>query len=108
MAERTDDGVLLDQFLRDGANTRTDVYGGSLENRARLLFEVVDAAIAELGAERVGIRISPHFRADYIGDSDTVSTFTYVVKELDRRGIAYIHLLEGTTHDEDPFRPLYK
>lgn len=101
-------GFLIDQFLRDGSNTRTDGYGGLLENRARLLFEVIDAAIAELGAGRVGVRISPHFRADYIGDSDTVGTFTYVAKELDRRGIAYIHLLEGTTHDEDPFRPLYK
>lgn len=101
-------GFLLDQFLRDGANTRVDAYGGSLENRARLLLEVVDAAISELGASRVGVRISPHFRADRIDDSDAVGTFTYVVKEFDRRGIAYIHLLEGTTYDEDPFRPLCK
>jgi N-ethylmaleimide reductase len=71
------------------------------------LFEVVDAAIAELGAARVGVRISPHFRSDRIGDSDPVALFSYVAKELNRRGIAYLHMLEGTTHDDDPFVPLY-
>ncbi|OPG72152.1 alkene reductase [Pseudomonas ogarae] len=101
-------GFLIDQFLRDGSNVRTDAYGGSLENRARLLLEVVDAAIAELGAAGVGIRLAPHFRADGISDTDILGAFTYVVKELERRGIAYIHLLEGTTHDENPFIPLYK
>lgn len=100
-------GFLIDQFLRDETNRRTDAYGGSLENRARFLFEVVDAAIAELGAARVGVRISPHFRSDRIGDSDPVGTFSYVARELNRRGIAYLHLLEGTTHDDDPFLPLY-
>ncbi|MDM0118416.1 alkene reductase [Variovorax arabinosiphilus] len=100
-------GFLIDQFLRDETNRRTDSYGGPVENRARFLLEIVDAAIAELGADRVGVRISPHFRSDRIGDSDPVGTFSYVVKELDRRGIAYLHMLEGTTHDEDPFVPLY-
>lgn len=100
-------GFLIDQFLRDETNKRTDAYGGPVENRARFLLEVVDAAIEELGAERVGVRISPHFRSDRIGDSDPVGTFSYVAKELDRRGIAYLHMLEGTTHDEDPFLPLY-
>ncbi|WP_219219953.1 alkene reductase [Variovorax boronicumulans] len=100
-------GFLVDQFLRDETNQRSDAYGGSLENRARFLLEVVDAAIAELGADRVGVRISPHFRSDRIGDSDPVRTFSYVATELDRRGIAYLHMLEGTTHDEDPFLPLY-
>jgi N-ethylmaleimide reductase len=101
-------GFLIDQFVQDGSNTRTDAYGGSLENRARLLLEVVDAAIEELGADRVGIRLSPHFRLDGITDSDPVSTFTYIIRELDRRGIAYIHLLEGTANDDSPVIPLYK
>ncbi|WP_208508226.1 alkene reductase [Variovorax paradoxus] len=100
-------GFLIDQFLRDETNLRTDAYGGSVQNRARFLFEVVDAAIEELGAARVGVRISPHFRSDRIGDSDPVGTFSYVAAELDRRGIAYLHMLEGTTHDSDPFLPLY-
>lgn len=100
-------GFLIDQFLRDETNRRTDEYGGSVEKRARFLFEVVDAAIEELGAARVGVRISPHFRSDRIGDSDPVGTFSYVARELDRRGIAYLHMLEGTTHDTDPFVPLY-
>ncbi|MDM0078124.1 alkene reductase [Variovorax sp. J2P1-59] len=100
-------GFLIDQFLRDETNHRTDAYGGSIENRARFLLEVVDAAIAELGASRVGVRVSPHFRSDRIGDSDPVGTFSYVATELDRRGIVYLHLLEGTTNDDDPFLPLY-
>lgn len=101
-------GFLIDQFLRDSTNKRTDSYGGSKENRARFLFEVVDAAIAELGADRVGVRLSPHFRADHIDDSDPVGTFSYVVSELDRRGIAFIHLLEGTSYDNSGDIPLYQ
>lgn len=101
-------GFLIDQFLQDGSNTRTDVYGGSRENRARLLLEATDAAIDAVGADRVGIRLSPHFRLDGIADSDPVGTFTYVVRELERRGIAYIHLLEGTANDDSVPIPLYK
>jgi N-ethylmaleimide reductase len=101
-------GFLLDQFLRDSSNLRTDEYGGPVENRARLLFEVVDAAIQELGADRIGVRISPHFRADKIDDSDPVSTFSYVVRELEKRKIAYLHILEGTEHDESGDIPLYQ
>ncbi|MDH2399954.1 alkene reductase [Bradyrhizobium sp. SSUT18] len=101
-------GFLLDQFLRDSTNLRTDAYGGPIENRARLLLEVVDAAIAELGADRIGVRISPHFRADHISDSDPVASFSYVARELDKRRIAYLHLLEGTAHDESGDIPLYK
>lgn len=101
-------GFLIDQFLRDSANKRTDDYGGPIENRARFLLEVIDAAIEELGASRVGVRLSPHFRADKIDDSDPVATFSYVARELDRRGVAYIHLLEGTTYDDSGDVPLYK
>jgi N-ethylmaleimide reductase len=100
-------GFLIDQFLRDETNLRTDEYGGSIENRARFLLEVVDATIAVLGAAKVGVRLSPHFRADRIGDSNPVATFSYVAAELNRRGVAYLHLLEGTTRDSDPFMPLY-
>jgi N-ethylmaleimide reductase len=100
-------GFLIDQFLRDETNKRTDEYGGPIENRARFLLEVVDAAIGILGAGRVGVRLSPHFRADRIGDSDPVATYSYVTQQLDARGVAYIHLLEGTWHDPDPFVPLY-
>jgi len=100
-------GFLIDQFLRDETNQRTDHYGGSIENRARFLLEVVDAAIEELGPDRVGVRLSPHFRADQIGDSDPVATYSYVTAELNSREVAYIHLLESVAHDPDPFTPLY-
>lgn len=101
-------GFLLDQFLRDSANLRTDEYGGPVENRARLLLEVVDAAVEELGADRIGVRLSPHFRADKIDDSDPVSTFSYVARELEKRKIAYLHILEGTDYDESGDIPLYQ
>jgi N-ethylmaleimide reductase len=101
-------GFLIDQFLRDVTNRRTDEYGGPVENRARFLLEVVDAAISEIGADRVGVRLSPYFRADKIDDSDPVATFSYVVKELNRRGIAYIHILESRSYDETGDIPLHQ
>lgn len=87
-------GYLLDQFLQDGSNQRGDHYGGSIENRARLLLEVVDAAIAVWGAGRVGVRLSPYGTFNDMRDSDPVKLFTYVLKELDARKIAYVHLIE--------------
>lgn len=87
-------GYLLDQFLEDGSNKRTDKYGGSIENRARLLLEVVDAAIAIWGADKVGVRLSPYGKFNDMGDSDPVATFSYVLKELSQRGIAYAHVIE--------------
>jgi len=87
-------GYLLDQFLQDGTNHRTDGYGGSIENRARLLLAVVDIAIATWGPGRVGVRLSPYGTFNDIHDSDPVALFTYVVGELNRRGIAYVHLIE--------------
>ncbi|WP_337795778.1 alkene reductase [Agrobacterium larrymoorei] len=101
-------GFLIDQFLRDATNKRTDEYGGSVENRARFLLEVVDAVISEFGADRVGVRLSPYFRADKIDDSDPLSLFSYVAKELNRRGIAYIHLLESRSYDETGDIPLHQ
>ncbi len=87
-------GYLIDQFLRDGANRRDDDYGGSVRNRARFLLEVVDAAIGELGAARVGVRLSPHFEVDGIHDSDPATLYALVAEQLQARGIAYLHLIE--------------
>ncbi len=83
-------GYLLDQFLQDASNKRSDSYGGSIENRARLMLEVTDAAIAVWGAGRVGMHLAP--RGDYMsmGDSDPAKTFGYVASELGRRKIAFI------------------
>lgn len=87
-------GYLLDQFLQDGSNKRTDRYGGSIENRARLLLEVVDAAVAVWGKGHVGVRLSPYGTFNDMSDSDPVKLFTYVISQLDQRGIAYIHVIE--------------
>ena len=87
-------GYLLDQFLQDGSNKRDDIYGGSIENRSRLLLEVVDAAIDIWGKGRVGVRLSPYSIFNDMSDSDPLALFTYVIKELNNRGIAYIHVIE--------------
>ncbi|HEY6877682.1 MAG TPA: alkene reductase [Polyangiales bacterium] len=87
-------GFLVDQFLRDGANRRTDAHGGTVEKRARFLLDVVDAAIAIFGPGRVGVRLSPHAKADGTDDSAPAATFGYAAAELARRGIAYLHLIE--------------
>jgi len=87
-------GYLLDQFLQDGSNVRTDNYGGSIENRARLLLEVVDASIAVWTANTVGVRLSPYGTFNDMKDSDPVALFTYVLSELEKRKIAYVHLIE--------------
>jgi 2,4-dienoyl-CoA reductase-like NADH-dependent reductase (Old Yellow Enzyme family) len=83
-------GYLLDQFLQDGSYKRTDAYGGSIENRARLMLEVTDACIEVWGAARVGMHLAPRGDSHTMGDSDTAATFGYVAKELGRRGIAFI------------------
>ena len=88
-------GYLLDQFLRDGCNKRTGPYGGSIENRARLLLEVVDAAVQVWGPGRVGVRISPLNSFNAMSDSDPVAVTTYVASELDRRGVAYLHIMRA-------------
>jgi N-ethylmaleimide reductase len=90
-------GYLIDQFLRDGANQRTDRYGGPVENRARFALEVVDAVVAEIGAGRVGIRLSPVTPSNDISDSDPQAIFGYLVEQLNQRGIAFIHFVEGAT-----------
>ncbi|MCC7064559.1 MAG: alkene reductase [Planctomycetes bacterium] len=88
-------GYLLDEFLRDGSNHRKGPYGGSIENRARLMFEVVDAAIRVFGAGRVGLRISPLNSYNDMRDSDPVGITNYVAAQCERRGLAYLHLMRG-------------
>lgn len=87
-------GYLLQQFMSTNSNTRTDLYGGSLENRARLTLEAIDAAIAEIGASRVGIRLSPGFVAHGIADTEAEAMALYLATQLNERGIAYIHIAE--------------
>ena len=86
-------GYLLDQFLRDGTNHRTDAYGGSVENRARLLLEVTEAVNDVWGADRVGVRISPVHTFNSMYDSHPHLTFGYVAKQLNRFGLAYLHVV---------------
>ena len=88
-------GYLLDEFLRDGSNRRSGPNGGSIANRARLLLEVTDAAAAEFGAGRVGVRLSPLNSYNDMRDSDPVALASFVARELDRRGIAYLHLMRA-------------
>jgi N-ethylmaleimide reductase len=87
-------GYLLDQFLEDGTNQRTDDYGGSVANRARLLMEVVDAVCDVWQRDRVGVRLSPGGTFNDMSDSDPVATFSYAVRELASRNLAYLHLIE--------------
>lgn len=90
-------GYLLDAFLRDGTNHRTDAYGGSIENRARLILETAKAVADEIGAERLGVRLSPVSPAGDSKDSDPQALFNYVVEGLNPLGLAYIHVVEGAT-----------
>lgn len=90
-------GYLIDQFLRDGANKRTDGYGGSVENRTRFALEVVDAVIAEIGADKVGIRLSPVTPFNDLSDSNPQAVFGLLIEALNSRGIGFIHMIEGST-----------
>jgi N-ethylmaleimide reductase len=87
-------GYLLDQFLHDGSNQRTDKYGGSIANRARLLLEVIAAVIDVWGSDRVGVRLSPSGNFGTMFDRDPHALFTYVVQQLDLLNLAYIHIVE--------------
>lgn len=88
-------GYLIDQFLRDGTNKRTDRYGGSLENRMRLLREVTEAVIREIGPQKVGVRLSPENTFNDISDSDPQCTFNVVAGMLGGYGLLYLHVVEG-------------
>ena len=92
-------GYLLDQFLQTSTNQRTDQYGGSLENRARLLLEVTDACIAVWGADRVGVHLAPRRDAHDMGDANPAETFGYVAEQLGQRQIAFICTREHQADD---------
>ncbi len=92
-------GYLLDQFLRDGTNQRTDEYGGAVENRARLLLEVVEAVTQVWGGQRVGVRLSPSSTFNDMKDSNPLATFGYVAEALNRFGLAYLHVIETLESD---------
>jgi N-ethylmaleimide reductase len=87
-------GYLLEQFLQSRSNLRADQYGGSIENRARLLMEITQAAIGVWGAGRVGVRLSPYGVANDSGEADPMPLYTHVVRALDRLGLAYLHFIE--------------
>ncbi len=107
-------GYLLDQFLRDGSNKRTDIYGGSLKNRTRLPLEVARAVIKEWEPEKVGYRLSPHFLIHGMSDSNTRETFSHCAEELGKIGLGYIHLIEpvggrlGATESHRQIAPLIR
>ena len=87
-------GYLLEQFLQSHTNLRTDKYGGSIENRARLLLEITQAVIAVWGANRVGVRLSPYGVANGSGEAEPMPLYSHVVKALDQLGLAYLHFIE--------------
>ncbi len=88
-------GYLLDQFIRDGSNRRRDDFGGPIEGRWRFPLQATQAVIDEIGASRTGVRLSPNVSFNSMHDSDPVATFTYGARELSRRRIAYLHVIEG-------------
>jgi N-ethylmaleimide reductase len=115
-------GYLIEQFLQSRTNLRTDRYGGSIENRARLLMEIAQAVIEIWGADRVGVRLSPYGIANDSGEADPMPLYTHVVQSLDRLGLAYLHFIEPRSsgagraevnHQNVPsamllFRPMWK
>jgi N-ethylmaleimide reductase len=94
-------GYLVDQFIQDGTNKRTDAYGGPIENRVRFLRKAVEALISVFGARRVGVRISPSGEWGGISDSNPEATFSYVAKVLDGYGLAYLHVIEPRVKGDD-------
>ncbi len=100
-------GYLLDQFLRDGSNHRNDIYGGSIENRARLLLEVIDEVSKIWGADRVGVRLSPLQPFNDMHDSNPEQTFRYAVEKLDKFGLAYLHITEMGTESPETAGPVF-
>jgi N-ethylmaleimide reductase len=87
-------GYLPDQFLQDGINKRADMYGGSIENRSRFLLQVVEALVSVWGGNRVAVRIAPSGTWNGVSDSDPIALFDYVAKQLNRFGLAYLHIIE--------------
>ena len=91
-------GYLLDQFLRDGSNKRGDIYGGSIENRARFLMEVTKAVVGATGSDKVGLRLSPVNPFNDMKDSNPQAVFNYVTEQLNQFNLAYLHVVEGGIH----------
>ncbi len=100
-------GYLIDQFLRDGSNHRTDQYGGSIDNRCRFLLEVMEAVIGAIGAERVGIRLSPVSPANGVSDTDNGSLFSYLFDQLEQLSPVYLHIIEGATMSSRDYDPAF-
>ena len=92
-------GYLIDQFLRDGTNIREDRYGGSVENRARFLFEVVEGIITAVGSDKTGLRLSPSGTSHDMKDSDPAKHFAYVCEKLNAYGLAYLHIIDALEGD---------
>lgn len=110
-------GYLIDQFLQDGTNKRTDLYGGTIENRARFLLEVTQAVTDVWGADRVGVRLSPNGTFNDMSDSDPLATFSYALQQLNKLNVVYVHLRTGTDAEirhgrqaitMETFRPLFQ
>lgn len=99
-------GYLIDQFLQDSTNRRTDEYGGSIENRARFMMEVTDAVVSVWGADRVGMHIAPRCDAHDMGDSDPAAVFGHVARELGKRKLAFLCARES--HDREALGPMLK
>ena len=92
-------GYLIDQFLRDGTNSREDKYGASVENRSRFLFEIIEAVIKEVGADNVGLRLSPSGTFNDMTDSNPKKHFTYICNELNKYKLAYLHIIDALEGD---------
>jgi N-ethylmaleimide reductase len=92
-------GYLIDQFLQDGTNKRTDIYGGSIENRARFLLEITQAVIDVCGTDKVGVRLSPNGTFNDMSDSNPAELFSYVMQSLNALHVVYVHLRTGTEAD---------
>src|SRR5262249_35843926 len=101
-------GYLLDQFLRDGSNRRTDAYGGTVENRARLPLEVTKAVIDVWGPDRVGYRISPNGAFNSMSDSNPIQTFSYIAEQLNSLGIVYLHVVDPVADGAKRVSPLLR
>ncbi len=92
-------GYLIDQFLRDGSNTREDAYGGSIENRSRFLFEIVEGICAAIGSDKTGLRLSPSGTFNDMKDSDPQNHFTYICEKLNTFDLAYLHVIDALEED---------
>ncbi len=101
-------GYLIDQFLRDSSNHRDDIYGGSIENRARLLLEVTQALVDAVGADKVSVRLSPNGEVQGVIDSNPEPLFAYAARALDRIGIAFLELREAREDAQPPLSPVIR